>query len=350
MLWPWAAIITQKGMKTLNLHEKLEKQARENPQRIAFPEAHNELILQAAAQMLHLGVGTPVLMGRQDEAQTLADQLGISLSGFEFVDSNDESVRAELAKRCAARFPNISEKAVMRRGKDPLNAAMYLCKMGEVDGVAAGKEYTTGDVISSGMNILGLKEGFETVSSLGLLNVPGFDGPEGSLLAIADCAVNTDPDANSLAEIALSSAATMHELLGWEPRVAMLAFSTCGSASHPSIEVILQAIEIAKIRKPDLLIDGEFQLDSAIIPKVAQAKVKRESQVAGRANVLIFPNLHAGNIGVKLVQIFGRADAYGPVLQGFARPLCDFSRSAPLSEMWGNILMLIVRAGAANKA
>lgn len=334
----------------MNLHEKLEKQAVGKPQRIAFPEAGNELILQASARMVQLGVGTPVLMGSKDAAQALAEQLGIPLDGVEFVDSNDEGVRAELAKRCAGMFPEISEKAVMRRGKDPLNAAMYLCKLGEVDAVAAGKEYTTGDVISAGMNILGLREGFETVSSLGLLNVPGFDGPQGQLLAIADCAVNTDPDATSLAEIALSSAATVQDLLGWEPRVAMLSFSTCGSASHPSIEVILQAIEIAKKRRPDLLIDGEFQLDTAIIPKVAAAKVKRESQVAGRANVLIFPNLHAGNIGVKLVQIFGGADAYGPVLQGFARPLCDFSRSAPLSEMWGNILMLIVRAGAVDKA
>lgn len=334
----------------MNLHEKLEKQAVGKPQRIAFPEAGNELILLASARMVQLGVGTPVLMGSKDAAQALAEQLGIPLDGVEFVDSNDEGVRAELAKRCAGMFPEISEKAVMRRGKDPLNAAMYLCKLGEVDAVAAGKEYTTGDVISAGMNILGLREGFETVSSLGLLNVPGFDGPQGQLLAIADCAVNTDPDATSLAEIALSSAATVQDLLGWEPRVAMLSFSTCGSASHPSIEVILQAIEIAKKRRPDLLIDGEFQLDTAIIPKVAAAKVKRESQVAGRANVLIFPNLHAGNIGVKLVQIFGGADAYGPVLQGFARPLCDFSRSAPLSEMWGNILMLIVRAGAVDKA
>ena len=126
----------------------------------------------------------------------------------------------------------------------------------------------------------------------------------------------------------------------------MLAFSTCGCAEHESVEVVRQAVELAKKLRPELKIDGEFQLDAAILPQTARKKVKRESSVAGKANVLIFPNLHAGNIGVKLIQIFGHANAYGPVLQGFAKPVCDFSRSAPVEEMLGNVAMLVTRAGS----
>lgn len=334
----------------LTLFEKLEQQARENPQRVAFPEVENEMILKAAAEVVRLGVGTPVLVGDPSAAGACADAAGISTEGFAFFDNTDEGTMASLAQRYVARFSDLSEKSILRKGKNPLNVAMILCKLGETDCVAAGREYTTGDVINAGLTILGLKDGFETVSSLGILNAPGFEGPEGNLLAIADCAVNPSPDAKGLAEIALSSAATVHQLLGWEPRVAMLSYSTCGSASHESIEVILEGIEIARQRNPGLKIDGEFQLDTALNPRVAASKVSRESDVAGRANVLIFPNLHAGNIGVKLIQTFGKADAYGPVLQGFARPICDFSRGAPLSEMMGNIIMLIIRAAAEKEA
>ena len=181
---------------------------------------------------------------------------------------------------------------------------------------------------------------------LGIADIPGFTLGENGMLALADCAITAQPDAKDLAGIAIASADTVRTLLGWEPRVAMLAFSTCGSAEHESVEVVRQAVELAKKLRPELKIDGEFQLDAAILPQTARKKVKRESSVAGKANVLIFPNLHAGNIGVKLIQIFGHANAYGPVLQGFAKPVCDFSRSAPVEEMLGNVAMLVIRAGS----
>ena len=196
------------------------------------------------------------------------------------------------------------------------------------------------------MGIVGLQEGVESVSSLGIADIPGFDGPQGQMLGLADCAITAQPDAKDLAGIAISSADTVKNLLGWEPRVAMLSFSTCGSAEHESLEVVREAVKLVREYRPDVKVDGEFQLDSAIIPAVAAKKVKWESEVAGKANVLIFPNLHAGNIGVKLIQIFGHANAYGPVLQGFAQPVCDFSRSAPVDEMLGNVAMLVIRAAA----
>lgn len=327
-----------------NIINSLEQQAKNNPQKIAFPESLNDMILKAAAEVVARGVGFPMLIGNQATIVEAAAAAGVSTAGFSFFDNTDEEAVGQLVRDYTAQFDNLSDKAVRRKAKDPVNCAMLLLRLGMVDGVAAGKECTTGDVIIAAQSIVGLKEGFSVVSSVAILNVPDFEGPEGNMLVLSDCAINPTPDSNDLADIAIASADTAVSLLGWQPRIAMLSFSTCGSAEHESIDVIRKAIEIVRERRPELNIDGEFQLDSAILPKTAEKKVKRESTVAGRANVLIFPNLHAGNIGVKLIQTFGRADAYGPVLQGFAKPVCDFSRSAPLSEMMGNIIMLIVRA------
>lgn len=334
---------------TENLIDKLELEARQNPKRIVFPESNNEMILQAAQEVVNKKIGYPVIVGNQETVESFAKEVGVNTEGFTYYDHTDEAFRNELAAEYLSKFDDMSEKAVKRKAKEAVNTAMFLLKLQKADCVAAGREYTTADVIIATQTIVGLQEGCCSVSSLGILNVPGFEGPEGSMLAIADCAVNAAPDSNDLADIAISSADTVHSLMKWEPRVGMLAFSTCGSSEHESIDVIREAIEIVKKRRPDIKIDGEFQLDAAINPNVAKKKVKKESEVAGKANILIFPNLHAGNIGVKLIQTFGKADAYGPVLQGFALPVCDFSRSAPLSEMMGNIIMLIIRAQEGRK-
>jgi phosphate acetyltransferase len=192
--------------------------------------------------------------------------------------------------------------------------------------------------------LIGLKEGISTVSSMGLMMIPGYNGTEGNLLAIADCAVCPAPEPGELADIAISTADTVHSLLGWEPRVALLSFSTKGSASHENVDKVIKALELVHERQPGLLIDGELQLDSAIVPEVAARKVKGESPVAGKANILIFPDLNAGNIGVKLMQRFASAIAYGPMLQGFAKPVSDLSRGAPVEEIVGAITMLVARA------
>lgn len=327
-----------------DLFVRLEEQARSNPQRIAFPESDNEMILRAAREVADKKIGFPVLIGNQEGITAFAESLGISVEGFTFFDHKCDEVKEQIVEQYITEED--VKRAFKRKAKDPVNFSMFLLKFGVVDGVAAGRVYTTAEVIIAAQGIVGLEEGFQTISSMGILNVPGFEGPEGQMLAIADCAVNPLPDSDGLADIAIASADSVLTLLGWEPRVAMLAFSTCGSTEHESLDVIRAAIDIVKVRRPDIKIDGEFQLDSAINPKVAQNKVKRESEVAGKANVLIFPNLHAGNIGVKLIQNFAHGDAYGPILQGFAKPVSDFSRSAPLSEMMGNILMLIIRAQA----
>jgi phosphate acetyltransferase len=328
---------------------EMTNRAKQSPQRVAFPEASNVDILRTAEQVVSTGIGYPLLVGNQAEIEALAAQNNVSTEGFAYFDNSSEEMKAVLAQEYCSKFQDFSEKAVVRKVKDPVRCAMFLLKLSKVDCVAAGKEYSTGDVVFEAMSIVGLMDGVESPSSLGIADVPGFLGSEGQMFGIADCAITAQPDAKDLAGIAIASANTVSTLLGWEPRVAMLAFSTCGSAEHESIDVIREAIKIVHEKRPDIKCDGEFQLDSALIPKVAAKKVPRESDVAGKANVLIFPNLHAGNIGVKLIQIFGHANAYGPILQGFKQPVCDFSRSAPVEEMLGNVAMLIIRAAAEKK-
>lgn len=321
------------------------ERAKQSPKRACFPESSNVDILRTAARVVEEGMGTPVLVGVEDEVRALAAKNDISVEGFEFFDNTVEDNCRELAGKFLAQdSETYSEKALMRKSKDPVNCAMIMLAGGLVDCVAAGKDYSTGDVVFSASSFVGLAEGVGSPSSLGIADIPGFEGPQGSMLGLADCAITAQPTAADLAGIAISSADTAATLFGWEPRVAMLAFSTKGSAEHDTIDVVREAVERVHELRPDIACDGELQFDAAIVPAVAAHKVHGESPVAGRANILVFPNLHAGNIGVKMVQIFGHANAYGPVLQGFSRPVCDFSRSAPVDEMLGNVAMLIVRA------
>ena len=321
------------------------ERAKQAPKRVCFPEANNADILRTAARVVEEGMGTPVLVGVEAEISALAAEAGVSMEGFECFDNTDEAAREQLAVSFTELYPeNYSQKAIMRKSKDPVSCGMIMLACGLVDCVAAGKDYSTGDVVFAASSFVGLADGVGSPSSLGIADIPGFEGPQGSMLGLADCAITAQPTANDLAGIAISSADTASTLLGWEPRVAMLAFSTKGSAEHDSIDVVRAAVERVHELRPDIACDGELQFDAAIVPAVAEHKVKGDSPVAGKANILVFPNLHAGNIGVKMVQIFGHANAYGPVLQGFRKPVCDFSRSAPVDEMLGNVAMLIIRA------
>lgn len=329
--------------------EKMTERAKENPQRIAFPESENIDILHTAEQVVVTGIGTPVLVGDREKIEEVTKENGINTEGFQYFDVAEMEELDKLADEYCGQFDDFSKKAVLRKCKNNVRCAMFLLKLNKVDCVAAGKEYSTGDVVFEAISIVGLMEGVEGPSSLGIADVPGFEGPEGQMFGVADCAITAQPDAKDLAGIAIASADTVNTLLGWEPRVAMLSFSTCHSAEHESLDIIRESVTLAKELRPDLKIDGEFQLDAALLQKVAEKKVPRESDVAGNANVLVFPNLHAGNIGVKLIQVFGHANAYGPILQGFKKPVCDFSRSAPVEEMLGNVVMLVIRAGALKK-
>jgi phosphate acetyltransferase len=327
-----------------DVKQYLQAKARVRPQRVVFPETGEERILRAARQALDLGIARPILVGKPESISDLASGLGVSLDGIAVADPSDEPFVESLVSCYLETHSILSGKALKRMLRLPLNFALMMEAVGEADCTVAGLTATTSEVILAAQTILGMKPGIETVSSMGIWSIPSFAGADGDLLIHADCAVCPDPTPGELADIAITTADTTRCLLDLEPRVALLSFSTKGSAQHEKVDRVLQALEIAHQRRPDLLIDGELQLDAAIIPAVAERKIKEVGPVAGRANILIFPDLNSGNIGVKLVQIFAKANAYGPLLQGFAKPITDLSRGASVNEIIGAITNVVVLA------
>ena len=335
----------------MDIMEKVYARAAADPQRIAFPEATDEKILLAARECCDKKLIVPVLVGVKEEICAAAAGFGISLDGMEFYDTADADAVAALIAEYAPMNEMLSEKALTKRAaRDCMFPALYLLAVGKVDAMFAGMTHTTGEVIQAGMLIIGLEEGIITPSSVGIAKIPGFNGSEGDLLCFGDSAVCVNPSPEELASIAIAACDTVKDLLDWDPRCALASYSTDGSAESPLVDKVRQAIAIARQIRPDYKIDGEFQVDAAIDPRVAAKKVKRESEVAGKANILIWPDLNVGNIGVKLIQFFSHADAYGPLLQGFKKIVCDCSRSAPVTELVGNIVMAAVRAQSRNKA
>lgn len=329
----------------MSVIDQIFEKAKSNPQKVVFPEALNEKMMQAAFEAGNEGYIYPILVGNKAEIEQAIQERGYDLSVFTVVDMEDEEYRKTLIEKYIA-LPDtrLKEKALNRRMQDKLQFAMVMQAVGDADVTFAGIDYTTGDVLLAGQMIIGLKPGIATISSIGLCDIPGFEGSEGSLLAIGDSAVCTNPNAQQLASIAISACDTVKSLLDWQPRCACVSYSTLGSGQGELIDKVTEAVKIANELRPDLAIDGEFQLDAAISPSVAAKKVKRESKVAGKANVVIWPDLNVGNVAVKLIQQFGHADAYGPMLQGFKKVVCDCSRGAPVSELKGNIVISAVRA------
>jgi phosphate acetyltransferase len=335
----------------MNILEKIYAKAKLNPQKVVFPEATNEKMMQAAYETGKEGLIKPILVGDAEELKALCKERGYETDVFTIVDIHEETYKQKLIEDYVA-LPNalLKEKALRRRMENPLYYAMIMQAVDEAEVTFAGIDNTTGDVLLAGQMIIGLQSGISTISSIGLCDIPGFEGSEGSLLAVGDSAVCTNPTAEQLADIAISACDTVKSLLDWDPRCAMISYSTLGSGQGELIDKVVEALHIAQEKRPDLNIDGEFQLDAAIKPEVAAKKVTRESKVAGKANVLIWPDLNVGNTSVKLIQTFGHANAYGPMIQGFNKVLCDCSRGAPVSEIKGNIVISAVRAaGSKNK-
>ena len=328
------------------LIEQLIENAKKCPKRVALPECEAENTLLAARRILDEGVGFPVLVSPRETIEETAKKAGISIEGMEIVDNTDEAAAEKLATRYMEAGPLrlISAKGVRRKIKNPMYYAMVMEEQGDVDVTFCGHINTTGDVLMAASTIIGMADGIDCPSILALVDTPGFVGPEGSVIAFTDCGLNPEPSANELASIAIAAADGVASLMGWEPRVGFLSYSTTGSGAGTSVDRVNEAIKIAHERRGDLKIDGEFQLDAAIDPKVAAKKVKRESSVAGKANVLVFPDLNAANIAVKLIQRFAKGQAFGHNLSGFKCPVADSSRGATPDEMVGDIAMLVLSA------
>lgn len=317
----------------MDIIEQFKSEARGRGGRVVLPEGSDARVLRAGRRMADEDLAHPILLGDERMIAAAAEDAGVDVKGLEVLCPETDARIAEFAGHIQNSRKNMTSEMAERLVRRPLYFGGMMVAQGFADTLVAGVSTATRRVIEAGMMTVGMAPGVKTPSSFFLMVVPNFLGQGPRNFIYADCGFNVDPSAEELADIALISAASAAELLAEPPRVAMLSFSTRGSASHPRVDKVIKALELARKRAPDVMIDGEFQADTALTPAVATAKIKGTSAVAGRANVLVFPDLDSGNIAYKLTQYMAGARAIGPVLQGFKAPLCDLSRGASVEDV-----------------
>jgi phosphate acetyltransferase len=320
----------------MHLVDQIKAKARTNLQTVVLPESYDDRMIQAAELITKDGLAKVVLLGNAAALEAKAGDLGVSLAGVELIDPNSavqlDGYVAELVKLREKKGLTAEQARETLTGDDNLFFGAMMVRKGDAGGMVAGAFNTTGDVLRAAFQVVGTAPGMKTVSSVFLMVTQNPDFGENGVLCFADCAVNPNPNAQALAEIAISTASSCKSFLGVDARVAMLSFSTKGSASHEDSDKVLAALEIAKGLDPNLQIDGELQADAALLPKVGEKKAPG-SAVAGKANTLIFPDLDAGNIGYKLVERVAGAEAVGPIVQGLAKPVNDLSRGCSVEDI-----------------
>ncbi len=324
----------------------LREKAKKEKKTVVLPEGEDKRVVKAASFIANEGIADVCLLGRKDGIRALAGQNSISLEGINLIDPSDHDRRDEVAKAYYEKrkhkgiTPEDAEKTVT--GNFVYYAAM-MTGAGIADGFVAGATHTTSEVARAAMHCLNLNKEIGTVSSCFIIELDDCPFGESGLFAYGDCAIVPYPSARQLAGIAIATSDLFHKLFGLEPRVAMLSYSTRGSAEGDSINTVREAMEKIKRKRPELMIDGELQFDAAIVPEVAERKCPG-SEVAGRANVLIFPNLDAGNISYKLSQRLGKARAVGPIIQGLDRPCSDLSRGCSWEDVVDTTAITAIRA------
>jgi phosphate acetyltransferase len=325
-------------MKELAMHlvDQIKAKARTSIQTVVLPESYDDRMIQAAELITKDGLAKVVLLGEVTALEAKAGELGVSLAGVELVDPKSaaqlDDYIAELVKLREKKGMTAEQARETLTGDDNLFFGAMMVRKSDAGGMVAGAFNTTGDVLRAAFQVVGTAPGMNTVSSVFLMVTKNPDFGENGVLCFADCAVNPNPNAQALAEIAVSTANSCKSFLGVDARVAMLSFSTKGSAKHEDCNKVLEALQIARELAPDLQIDGELQLDAALLSKVGDKKAPG-SVVAGKANTLIFPDLDAGNIGYKLVERVAGAEAVGPIVQGLAKPVNDLSRGCSVDDI-----------------
>lgn len=333
----------------MELIEQLVARAKANKQRIVLPEGTEERTLKAANQILTDGVADLILLGNVEEIQEKAREWGLgNISKATLIDPQNSEKSEEYAQMLfeLRKKKGMTLEEARKKVTDPLYYGCMIIKSGEADGQLAGARNTTGDVLRPALQIIKTAPGITCVSGAMLLLTHAPECGDNGVLVMGDVAVTPVPDANQLAQIAICTARTAKAVAGIEPRVAMLSFSTHGSAKHEVVDKVVEATRIAHEMDPELLLDGELQADAALVPSVGASKAPG-SPIAGKANVLVVPSLEVGNIGYKLVQRLGHATAVGPILQGIARPVNDLSRGCSIDDVYKMIAITANQAIAA---
>jgi len=325
----------------------LKARASRNIQTVVLPESEDKRTFLAAAQVAQEGFAKLVIIGAEEVAAKMTSELKVKLPGVEIVDPARASFRGELVDYVVERrkAKGITREDAEKMLNEHIAFAAAMVATGRAGGYVSGASHTTADTLRPALQLIGCAPGVKTVSSYFVMVSPLKEFGDDGILFYADSGLVPDPNPEQLAEIAVMTARTAKTVYGFEPRVAMLSFSTKGSAQHPIVDKVIKATEIAKNMAPDIMLDGELQADAALVPDIGARKAPK-SPVAGKANVLIFPDLNAGNICYKITERLGSAQAFGPLVQGLARPANDLSRGCSASDIVGVIAVTAVVAGS----